>query len=175
MSYVAVGVFLVWGAQRPRLDEAFEILSQRDRAEFSGFTEENVGLLSSVLNDYSGFSRALVGRSAAKFLEPKVNGWLVTPHAHLAVKPEKGKATKLTLESQGSDKDYPATIRILGKGFEKTLTLNSPQPFAFELSATEVAKPSILKIEVAPNSRGARSSSFGLRVVSSASSSREAP
>jgi hypothetical protein len=164
LSYLAVIGFLVWGAEQPRLDRAFEVLARRDRGNFSGYSEDDIKFLRRVLDDYSGFSRALVGRSSAKFLEPRVDGWLKTPHAHLAVRPDKGKPTVLLLESEGSPSDYPVTVKIAGKGFEKTLNVTSNAPVHIELSPTEVTKTSILKFDVMTAGRRQPSPSWGLRL-----------
>jgi hypothetical protein len=174
VSYVAAGAFLWFGAQQPRLDEVFELLTQRDRGNFTGYTEQDVKVIEGVLKDYPGFSRALVGRSSAKFLEPRVNGWLKSEHAHLTVRPEKGKPTVLRLESQGSSTDYPATIVISGRNFVKKLTLRSEEPVNIEFSTNEVTKPSILKLEVSVAGRDQPSPLWGLRLVASNATSRGA-
>jgi hypothetical protein len=175
VSYLAVGGFLMWGAQRPRLDAAFEILGRRERDNFSGYSEEDVKLLLTVLSNHSGFSRALVGRTTAKFLEPKVEGWLIAPRAHLAVKPEKGTPTKLLLESRGDEKDYPATMVIKGPGVNKKLTVESSKPLSFEFSAAEVSKPTILEFEVTTASGHRLSPVWGLRIMAPTLSNRELP
>src|SRR5512133_2535064 len=90
-SYFAAGAFLWFGARQPRLDDAFEILAQRERGNFTAYTEEDLTVLDEVLRDYPGIVRDMVGRSTARFLEPGVNDWFTLLHGHLVVRPDKGK------------------------------------------------------------------------------------
>lgn len=175
LSYLGALAFIWFGAQTPTLDHAFEILAKRDRGVFTAFTEPEVKLLRGVLSDHSGFSRALVGRGTAKFLEPRINGWLTMTDAHLAVRPDKDKPTQLRIESQGNPQDYPIMVTLSGSGKEISLKLTSNEPVPLEWGPNELKKATIFGFKVTPSVHGQPSNTWGLRVSVVASSNRVSP
>ena len=177
VSYTALVGFVYFGSRKPRLDEVFEILQKRELGDSVTFTEQDVQVLAGALGDHSGFSRALVGKASARFLEPRPDGWLRRAHAHLAVCPQKAAPLQLRFESEGRIDDYPLTVNLQGMGFAKSLKLLAGIPEVVELSATDIPQAGILECSI----KGARDSvtgrpSWGLRVVSPVTATnREVP
>lgn len=165
-SYLSLGALLYYGSQTPRLDEVFDILSKRERPGFSSFSADEVRLLEGTLRDYGGFSRALLGKSQAKFLEPRQEGWIRRAEAHLVVKPEKDGPLELQVEADGKPADFPLQVTLEGKGLTKTLELNYDKPTALDIAPSDLKGTSILSVKT----KGAKDiaasvPSWGIRVV----------
>jgi hypothetical protein len=177
-SYVSAVIFLCFGSQKPRLEAAFDVLSRREREDFSAYTAKDIQLLEGVLRDYPGFVRALVGRSSARFLSPRVDGWLRLERAHLALRPERDEALSVSFEVRGSPREFPVSLTLDGHGQRKQLTFETAGIKSIEFAPNELRKPGILDFQVqttkiAPDA----SATVGVRIAPQASPTptREAP
>lgn len=152
-SYTLLAALLIWGWQTPRLDKAFRLLNTRELDANVEFSTDDIQVLQKVWDTHAGFSRALLGKAAARFVEPTESGWISRPKAHLAVRPETEQLTLLTLEARGKPDDFPLKVRLFGRGLERQVELTANQTQKVEWSPTDLKQPSILEVEVtAPNS-----------------------
>ncbi|HMA92171.1 MAG TPA: hypothetical protein VKP30_05765 [Polyangiaceae bacterium] len=167
VSYTTLVALIAWGWQKPQLEKAFGILNRSDLEDNVEYSPKEIRVLEQVWGRHPGFSRALLGKGSAKFIErTQPGGWLNRPSAHLAIKPEAGQPTRLTLEAQGKPSDFPIRIRLSGKGQERQVELASEDPMPLEWSTSDLKEPSILNVEVTANSnRPANTTSWAVRVT----------
>jgi hypothetical protein len=166
---------LLWGWQRPALDEAFEILTRRELDASAEFSPREVQLLQSCLDRHTGFGRALLGKGASRFLEPAESGWLSRREAHLTVRPEAGQPTQLTIEGRGEPRDFPIAVKLRGKGVERQVELSPNQRQKVEWSVADLSQPTIFNVEITPaKTHTSVAPSWAVRVESSAAA-RENP
>lgn len=164
--YSTLAAFLYFGSQTPRLDEVFGLLSKREHSGFSGYSEADIRLFERTMRDFGGFSRALLGRGSARFLEPPHDGWLRLGQSHLAVRPDKNKPLQFQIEAEGKRDDFPLTLHLQGKGVSKTLQLAYGAPGLVEFTAADLSGPSILSVSVkGSKDLGKATPSWGVRVV----------
>jgi hypothetical protein len=166
-SHALLVGLIAWGWQKPLLEDVFEILSRRQLGGDAQYSERDVDVLLKAWNAHPGLGRALVGKGAARFLEPTESGWLARTSAHLAVASvDPQHPAPITLEGRGAPSDYPITIKLTGAGIQRQVQLQSGDPQKLEFSATELAKPGILKVELAPaQSRASSAPSWAVRIV----------
>jgi hypothetical protein len=159
---------LCWGWHKPELDEAFDILSRRELESAPEFSERDIRLLQRVWDRHPGFSRAMVGKSSARLLEPAESGWFERRRGHLSVRPEADHPAQFSLEARGAPSDFPVTVKLTGKGFERKLELSANQPQPLELSTRDLKHPTILDLELTEaNSHASSTPTLGLRVIAS--------
>jgi hypothetical protein len=179
-SYTAAFGFLCFGSQKPRLETAFDLLSRRERDDFSAYSVKDVDLLEGVLHDYPGFVRALVGRGSARFLEPRVDGWLRLERAHLALRPDPKATLRVTFEVRGEPREFPLTLTIGDQGKNKQLTFDASGVKSVEFSRSELSKAGIWAFQVKASKASktsAEAASWGVRIVPQTTlpATREAP
>jgi hypothetical protein len=166
---------LIWGWQQPPLDKAFEILARRDLGESVDFLPSEIQVLQRSLDRHAGFSRALLGKSVARFVEPTASGWLSRPVAHLTVRPEPDHPTELLVEGRGAPGDFPLVVKFHGKGLARQVELLPNEPQKVEWSSSDLDRPTILTVEIAAaKSHASATPSWSVQVESS-SPVREAP
>jgi hypothetical protein len=170
-----LGGMLLWGWQRPALDEAFEILTRRDLQATAEFSPREVQLLQSCLDRHVGFGRALLGKGAVRFLEPAESGWLSCHEAHLTVRPEAGQPTQLTLEGRGTPDDFPIVVKLHGKGAARQVELLPNQRQKVEWSAADLSQPTIFNVEIKPAKTHATAAPSWAVRVESVAAARENP
>jgi hypothetical protein len=168
---------LLWGWQKPPLDEVFAILERRELDRTLEYSPADLRLLQGTWDAHPGFGRALLGKSQVKFLEPTESGWVARRSAHLAVRTEADRPTQFSLEGRGAPGDYPITVKIRGNGLERQVELLPNQSQKIEYSIQDLPKPSILDVEIrAGQSHAATAPTWAVRVTSSpAGTARETP
>jgi len=171
-----LGAILLWGWQRPPLDEVFDLLSRRELDAVVEYSPREVAVLQSSWDKHAGLGRALLGKSTVKFLEPTDSGWLSRRVAHLAVSPEADHSTALSFEGRGAPSDFPLVVTVRGAGADRRLELTQPkQPKVVEWLPSDLKLASILDVEVtAVQGNGAAAPGWAVRVTNSAAA-RETP
>lgn len=167
VSYATLVAMIAWGWQKPPLEKAFDILNKADLEDNAEYSPKEIRVLEQVWARHPGFARALLGKGSAKFIErTRPGGWLNRTSAHLAVKPEAGQPTRLSVEAQGKPSDFPIRIRLSGKGQERQVELASEEPMSLEWSTSDLKEPGILNVEVTPSpNRSAAAASWAVRVT----------
>jgi len=177
-THTLLVALLWWGWQTPVLDKAQSILTQRELNAGFQLSVEDRQVLQDVWNRHPGFSRALLGKASARFVEPTELGWLARNAAHMAVRPDSDQPVKLSLEGRGIASDFPIIIKIHGSGFDRQVTLAAPnQPQQLDVSIADLKHASILELEMTsahPRATGAQT--WAIRLTSSSpNTARETP
>lgn len=169
IAYTTLVVLIAWGWQTPQLEKAFDILNKGDLDDNAEYSPKEIRILEQAWSRHPGFSRALLGKGSAKFVEPtQPGGWLSRASAHLAVKSEAEQPTRFALEARGDAGDFPIRVKLFGKGLERQVELLSPnEPKPLEWSPNDLKEPGILNIEVNPN-RSATAPTWAVRVTATA-------
>jgi hypothetical protein len=168
-SWTLLAALLAWGASRPDLDRAWDIIERMDDPTFSALTPGELRSLARSLERHPPLIEALSGDRIADFVEPTEGKWIAVRSAHLAVRPEPGGTIRIWTEVRAHPTAYPLTVSFHASWLTQTVVFERDGRKSFDLPHNQPARAEFVQVTIAPG--GAVSSDarpFEIRVTGEA-------